>query len=404
MSSDQFFTYYPERIIWSGLAILGSITGILFFLAGIPASESILRLNREERGKMTEKISEPIDFSLSASTKEEWLCPIPDLRRQIIFSWAPPRPDGTDQPLQLAVRLSPAAEPYFFAVPCQIGLCYQEGILMFAQNGFPFRLELSGKKECLMSTVFVEGRAGESFRIIPEESPIQLPQAFQEGSPFRFLSEGRWWGKDLFRQTYAGGQSVHRIELGPLLEAYLLDVQEDKWIAFQEGQWKPISSIAEAAASPIARIKVVNDAYLEFEGWEGNELRRISLSMLEPVLFKVKAEDLFGSIRIRSDKQISCILEKQCFILKAEDWVLKAGSRWKILRKAEEKEAFLQGKLIGELFVLDEISNKQGHKSISGRIYNLPRTQTAAIELPVLGRKSILDRRQNLADYKGRGR
>ena len=101
---------------------------------------------------------------------------------------------------------------------------------------------------------------------------------------------------------------------------------------------------------------------------------------------KIKAEELFGSIRVRSDKQISCLLDKQCLIIKINDWVVKISDRWKILRKAEEKEAFLKGKLVGELFVLDQISNKQGQKSILGHMYNLARTQMTAVDLPVLGR------------------
>jgi len=99
-------------------------------------------------------------------------------------------------------------------------------------------------------------------------------------------------------------------------------------------------------------------------------------------------DNLFSSIRIRSDKQISCTLDKQCLILRTGDWVLKTGNRWKVLRREEEKEAFLSGKIAGELFVLDQISNLQGQKSISGHIYNLPRTQTVSIELPVVGRKA----------------
>jgi hypothetical protein len=68
-------------------------------------------------------------------------------------------------------------------------------------------------------------------------------------------------------------------------------------------------------------------------------------------------------------------------ILKVGDWALKTGGRWKVLRKEEEKNAFLTGKLFGELFAFDQIGQKQGQKVIQGRLFNPGRTQVVAVEL-----------------------
>lgn len=75
------------------------------------------------------------------------------------------------------------------------------------------------------------------------------------------------------------------------------------------------------------------------------------------------------------------MLEKQCMVLKTGDWVFKTGGRWKILRKEQEREAYLNGKLFGELFVFEQIHAKQGQKMIQGRLFNSGRTQAVAIEM-----------------------
>lgn len=74
------------------------------------------------------------------------------------------------------------------------------------------------------------------------------------------------------------------------------------------------------------------------------------------------------------------MMEKQCMVLKVGDWVLKSGGKWRILRKKDEHDALLNGKLSGELFVFEQISQNQGQKSIRGRLFNEGRSQAVVIE------------------------
>ena len=79
-------------------------------------------------------------------------------------------------------------------------------------------------------------------------------------------------------------------------------------------------------------------------------------------------------------------------VLKTGDWVLKTNGRWKILRKKDEKDAFLNGKLFGELFILEQISQKQGQKMIQGRLFNPGRTQVVSIEMPAQSARKMGDK------------
>jgi hypothetical protein len=75
------------------------------------------------------------------------------------------------------------------------------------------------------------------------------------------------------------------------------------------------------------------------------------------------------------------MLEKQCMVLKTDDWVLKSNGRWRVLRKKEEREAYLKGKLVGEMLVFEQIHAKQGQKMIQARLFNGGRTQSVGFEM-----------------------
>lgn len=404
MAAEKFFTYHPQRILLCGFALLGVMMSSFSALVAMYQSDETFRWHEIKRGKEVQKEEICLDMVLSKTAVGGWSCPVPDLQQEIVFSLDPPRPDGFNQSMQVALRLKQQAVSKRFDVPCCVELAYREGVLTFEpQSNRPslFWLELLWDQEALLGKVHVDDRAGEFFRITSEESPIQTAQEFSEGSPFHALASGRWWGPDLFYQSYMEETPRHRLDLGSPLEAHLLDAKEGQWLSFLEGGWQEISHIDEAKKGCVARIVSSGPSGLLLEGWEANRHVRLCLPLTSPSGSKMKAEELFGLIRVRSDKQISCLLDKQCLILKVNDWVLKTEARWKVLRKAEEKEAFLKGKLVGELFVLDQISNKQGQKSISGHMYSLARTQMIAFDLPVLGQKTVSARSKNSSELKG---
>lgn len=377
--------------------------GALAIFLGFSQADGAQRVGEMKRVKGAVAESAPLEINLLVKTGEEWRCPIPDIQHQLIFSFDPPRPERSEPALQVSVRLKQSLASRKFVVPCRINLAYSSGVLTFVDEPSLFWMELEKDAEELIATVFVNDAAGEPFVAAIEPSPIRTAKEFSEGSAFRVLAEGRWWGEDLCHPLQFPQKISHRIDLGSPMESKLLDLEEEKWIVFKEGHWEVVSELKSEAESPIARILSATGSGLEIEGWEGNCHVRLLLQSTQLNPFKVKAEELFGSIRVRSDKQISCTLGKQCLILKVGDWVVKTDDRWKIIRKAEEKDAFLKGKIVGELFVLDEISHKQGQKCILGHMYNLTRTQKVQIHLPAAS-KSSLSARSKPLESKGKVR
>lgn len=369
--------FQPERIAWIGSLLLAA-----GFIISLPFLWTMQTVQSVPLGEKREKMTHPEEytFSLNLSPKLPGLS-IPDLQGKMTCSFDPPRPDGIQDKKRILVRLTQTGESKRAPLPCRIDLEYQGDQLRFAKDGSLFWMELASLPNGqIEATGWISDDIAQpvgQFRISGQDCPIQEAGEFLEGSPFRILATAKWWGRDLFRGTAVSGE---RIEVEDMLE-----LCESDWLIWKEGKWRRGS--APDKELPIARIQSVNPKQLVLEGWDADGHTRIGLQLATSPPFKVKGEELFSAIRVRSEKQISCMLEKQCLVLKTGDWVLKTGGRWKILRKKEERDAFLNGKLFGELFILEQILQKQGQKMIQGRLFNPGRTQVVSIEMAAQGRK-----------------
>jgi hypothetical protein len=266
-----------------------------------------------------------------------------------------------------------------------VGLAFSDsGSVVFDREDSPFKLEIgtavSGEWR---AKLFCGGLPGlepvlAEWTIIPTETPFSHAEEFAEGTPFRQLAECRWWGSDQVREKYGDGQAVQRIEIGAGVEPLFVGAAD--WLIYEEGKWKKRSKEVAPGEVPIARVLKVRSSELEIEGWDGPSHLKLSIPLMPQPQLRTKPEELFARLRVRSDKQVSCTLDKQCLILRPGDWVVKLDQRWKILRNDEDKKAFLEGGWSGELFVLEKIDAKGPVKSIGGRFFSAARSQSVPIE------------------------
>lgn len=375
MSKLTALHFHPKRIAYMGVCLLGaSVLFFLFLFFLFQSEEDLSNITVRKVKTVVEKA--PYSFSLGLKG-DGIIFPIPDLQEEMTFSFDPPRPDGVTVEKRLLVRLKKAEEFKRVVLPCRIDLEFQQDRLKFAKQESPFWLELtlgaSEKIEGKWNICIAENQVHQGTLVLEgTASPLQGSQEFAEGSPFRVLGEGKWLGRGLFQKE------MERLEIKP---NEFLDLKVGDWLVWKESKWEKGLASKEY---PIAHIASILSKMMLIEGWDGDGHVRLSLGFV-PVPFKVKPEDLFSSLRIRSEKQVSCVLEKQCMVLKVGDWVLKQSGRWKILRKKEEREAFLHGKLLGELFIFDQILHKSGQKMMQGRLVNASRTQEFPLELTAVG-------------------
>jgi hypothetical protein len=379
MAKASSYHFHPKRIVRTGMVILG----LGFLLGLIPALRLCFFCAPVYRvhGKK-EKLASMTAFTFSLGLKEKApVLPAPDLQGEITFSFDPPRPIGLVSEKRVLIRMKKGAGSKRVVLPCKVGLAFQDDRLVFSEGESSFWMELSlsenGQIETKSKICSLEGNIIEtsSFLVAGQDCPFRVAHEFADGSPFRSLAEARWLGKDLFAEKKSVGERLEIAGTG------FLELKEGDWLVWRDQKWEKCG--APVKDDPIARIQSVSPKSLVLEGWDAEGHVRLALNFAAGIPFKTRAEELFSSIRVRSEKQISCMLEKQCMVLKTGDWVLRMGNKWKILRKKEERDAFVNGNLSGDLFVLEQILSKQGQKMIFGKLYNPGRTQVVAMEIPV---------------------
>jgi len=305
---------------------------------------------------------------------------------QINYSVDPPRPSTEQTPSRLLIRLGQSKQIKRVELPAKVGLEFtSNGSLQFNDHADLFWLTCdllpNGQVEAFTYVKTPNGydHCKANCSRFPEETPFSSTDDISAKSPFKLLAESRWWGQDLLAEKFGNGTNpLERIEIGPEANQSLLEFSAGEWLVFKENQWQTNESISNHL--PIARVKNRSPHGLEMEGWEGSSHLRFKILPTSTIPLRTKGEELFSQLRVRSEKQVSCIIDKQCLILRTGDWVLKANNRWKILRKKEEKDAFLAGNMTGDLFVLEKIDSKGTTKSIAGQLFSTKRSQSAAIE------------------------
>ncbi|MBF8262990.1 MAG: hypothetical protein HW387_655 [Parachlamydiales bacterium] len=383
MLSQEYFTHYPSRLLWSGGGVLGAFVCVSIFLL-LPVADQP-EFPKPPRKSVQNTVT-PATISVDlASRLQRMLWDLPSIEDEIFVSLSTPRP-GTDRSELIAhVRLKSVQQSKRVVLPSRIYLCFNDkGVLNFQQEEGPFWIDLGlDDNEMVMVQAGIVNRGQEEkharFSRCPDAAVLQKAEEFPAGSALRTLGEARWNGPDLLAKLDST-EEKQRLEIA----SAALMVGENDWIGWKGGRWAKIASPFDARDLMIAKIRAVTPQALEWDVWDSSHTRLATPLQPIPVVH-IKTDEWITAIRIRSDKQMSCSIEKQSVILRVGDWVLKDNGRWRVLRKAEERQQVLSGAKSGELFVLEKIDSKQ--KSIKGKLFLANRSQMTPIETSAVSAK-----------------
>jgi hypothetical protein len=387
-----------ERMPWAGSLVLVACTVPALLLLLLPIDDFA---PMSLRGPLEKGRNRSADMRFSLSSEFSGLMPGIS-QEQISFSKDPSRPDRQGKTNQFLIRLRNSRQMKRVEMPVALGLAFDSaGSLQFSNDSSAFWLECKLlENQTLSAALIVRTPAGEvithaEWIPVPMETPLQTAEEFPSDNPFRELLESRWLGPDLLRQKIHG-EVVHRLEVGSPPTVRVIDCRVGDWLTHNGKGWEkcgPPRLIEEEKNPidqnpPLAHIQTSTAQFLEIEGWNEMSHVRFRWNLAATSPCKIKTEELFSQIRVRSEKQVSCMMDKQCFVLRPGDFVLKANGRWKALRKTEEKEALLTGELVGELFILEKIGMTPGGKNIVGSYFSPNRVQLVPIELTQKAKKS----------------
>ncbi len=399
MLSPEFFTHYPSRLLWAGGGLLCTFAVFSGMILLPVADQPIFPLPARKTSKT--EVSQALPHLNLNSCDRLSLWELPSLEDALLISLNPPRPGNEPARPSAHIRIKGTSQSQRISLPGRIYLSFNQGALGFPNQEGPFWMDLSLEgHDALMARIGVVDQNQEvirtSFSRHADDPPLQKAEEFPAGSALRLLCEARWWGVDLLSQL-SSPQIKQRLEIGTTV----LDVGDNEWLCWNEGRWILIKNLNDGQNRPIARIRAATSQQLEWDVWESDHVRLACMLQMAQGSH-IKTEEWLSSLRVRSDKQISCVIDKQCFVLRAGDWVLKENGRWRVLRKADDRQLLLLGHKTGDLFVLDKIDFKQ--KAIKGRLFLACRTQTLPIELTALSVKPVKKRimtRENPRPRKG---
>ncbi len=384
----DFFTHYPSRILHVGGTALGAcILFAGFFLLPIltvhplPFPRKVGKIEEfRSLPPLLPQELEPRAFSFDPAQLEEL----------ILLSLCPRRPDDPRSTAMAHIQIKGSNQSRQISLPGKIGLAFNDrGDLCFREEDDRFWLELKEEGKQFFASLFLDAEGTLQSKQIRKAAanPIvkKMEDLFQE-EPFQVLARARWLGVDLVCKAGLGAV-VQKVEVG----LAPLDIPEGGRLYWDGSGWGK----TEVHASPLVQVHGASLQSLEIDVWDGLGERHMRVAVplaAAPPSNRVKAEEWFSSVRIRSDKQISCLLEKQCLILREGDWVLKENGRWRPLRKEEDKQQVIQGKRLGELILLESIDAKrrciQGQLILANRIHGFPFT----LPLASKGENKLSDR------------
>lgn len=232
--------------------------------------------------------------------------------------------------------------------------------------------------------------------IIEKNIPSKPLISTLDNAPFfTQLFEARFYGKDKLFSEYGGGEFGHlanRAKVsfleGGMYAIYFL--KKGDLLAWDGRRWKYATDDKELMRSPVARVQDICSNELVLECWDssGFYYETVSVPLIQPSSPIEKMESVFSDFKLRTASQLTCRLGKRRVVLKEGDWWLKTPSGWHNLRKLKDLDDCIQHRLKGELFVFDKIVKKHGENYLTGHLFDVMRSRSTYIELPLKSTKS----------------
>ncbi len=200
----------------------------------------------------------------------------------------------------------------------------------------------------------------------------------------------RWYGKDLFLEKHGGEEykeiaNKQRIDFGEKEDRYSIFLGEGDAAAWINGRWKPVAPGGNSQKYPLLVLTKVEDRLLRFELWNVGGKGKVSLNLIKSSLpqprYNLEKELHFVGARTRS--QLMFEIKGKRILMGPKDWFIIENGDWIKLASPEQIDDYVDRKLVGPLFVVDEILREDGRQVLIGSLYNETRTDVKTIEIPL---------------------
>ena len=337
---------------------------------------------------------------------------LPDLRTQLAYFGKNVRPDvkGEKQRLQIGFQ-TPGGPPELKSVTAgeKFFLLYEKkdpkrpGHYLFSPENEPAPLwiEIEPEGEEAIVTVGLMGADGNLIGVPSENRtfPVkerELPRigsgswkidGFRVDGSLLARQRGRWFGSDLFINHYGGEEyqertTKQRLQFGVKDNVYTRYVGENDFLIWKEGHWEVPVEGSKTQGFPLLLLRKIDERLLRFDLWDGEGKARVTVNMIKSTemwRFPKGTNIRFAGARTRSQAILE--FDEQRIIVGPHEWLLRTEQGWGKLTTIEQIDDYVEGRIIGELFVCEGVVKEEGQQLFRGRVYSPMRSIFYMVDL-----------------------
>lgn len=334
--------------------------------------------------------------------------PLPELDKELLCIHQRQRPDIIGSGGKVLLSSAVGQDSVLAGLGEELYLTFdrEKGGLVFSREKTPFVIQprLGSDEKMLLHAKWqlnaggIGGSIQQCFLMPPKTSLHQdaLSQEFK--SNVKPLYIAKCYAPDAIFQVYGGEKysqfaKLYRLEIPSDGASTLSFVTEKDVLIWDEGLWRKPKGHENTREYPIAEVCSISPQKIELLAFdrEGKEMTSISLFITSPHMTPPRWNDVFVKPKQRTLHSVSCKLGGKNVVLKEGDWYLKTSKGWKVLKNAEELEAYLHYKVAGDLFVFDKIRKTPQGKIIEGHYFDAKRCHSQVVQLPLIEKKKSLD-------------
>lgn len=232
------------------------------------------------------------------------------------------------------------------------------------------------------------------FKLKPEARPT-IGNAWEIGphkvdNSFLARQKVRWVGPDLFLAHHGGKDFEHlsqkqRVDFGEKEKIYSCFVDEGDCLVWKEDRWQSAAPGVQTQGFPLLQVKRIDSRTMLINLWSPDGKYRLNQTLPRTHDLAELRKTLQNFVYLGTKRWNEWIfqVDGKRQTIKPRDWWIHHEGRWRKLATKEEIDAFVNLKIQGDLFVVDQIVQEGRERFLRGNLFNAARTKMQPIQLPI---------------------
>ena len=336
---------------------------------------------------------------------------LPNIRSTLIYYGQNGRPDAAGDIPKMYFSLQGTKSVISTGIKEKVYLLYDKTLnspckYVFSPKNEPTMVWFTAEPEGLESKIHLSIHEGEGISVSQDDPNHSFTLSEKEfirtanlGSSWeigKFRVDGsllarqkaRWIGIDRFLENHGGDDfpdfsEKHRIDFAEGEDSYSVYIKKGDCLVWENEKWQVKEPSPASSDKPLLVVKKIEERIMSFDLWDVEGKGKVALTMVKaPEIFR--HEQIIHDFRFvgaRTKTQVVFQVDEMRLVLKPGDWLLLTKEGWKKLNTISEIDDYVNRKLVGPLFIFQEIVKKDDKAVLIGSLYNPNRTELHSIEI-----------------------